>query len=104
MKAAQEFLEYKGIARVEGWVVSGASKRGWTAWDVGITRCESCPVKILALAPLVPIVPNLKAEVHRMWQAFGGFTWAFKDYTDLNITIRIDTPEWEIAEKIIDPI
>ena len=86
MRAAQEFLEAEKIGKVDGWVVSGASKRGWTTWDVGIARCESCPAKIVALAPLVPIVPDISAEVHRMWQAYGGFTWAFDDYTALNIT------------------
>lgn len=84
MRAAQEYLSHTGNAEVEGWVVAGASKRGWTTWDVGVTRCSSC-VKILAIAPLVPIVPNLDAEVHRMWQAYQGFTWAFKDYLELDL-------------------
>ena len=66
MKAAQEFMSTNGIADIEGWVVTGASKRGWTTWDVGVTRCSSC-VKIIGIAPLVPIVPDIQAEVHRMW-------------------------------------
>merc|ERR1719453_2953777 len=103
MRAAQDFIQHSGIADIEGWVVAGASKRGWTTWDVAITRCESC-VKILAIAPLVPIVPSINAEVHRMWQSYGGFTWAFQDYLVLNLTQRMGTPEWQLAEKIIDPI
>ena len=67
MRAAQEFLKEKNIADIEGWVVSGSSKRGWTSWDVGATRCESCPAKILAIAPLVPIVPDIIKEVHQQW-------------------------------------
>lgn len=102
MRAAQEFLEFNGIARVEGWIVAGGSKRGWTTWDVGVTQCDSC-VKLLAIAPLVPIVPDMDDEVHRMWQAYGGFTWAFQDYLDLNLIERIGTPEWEMMFKIIDP-
>jgi PhoPQ-activated pathogenicity-related protein len=66
MRAAQEFLKEQNIAEVEGWVVAGASKRGWTTWLVGATKCESC-VKILAINPLVPIVPDLIKEVHRQW-------------------------------------
>lgn len=105
MKAAQEFLEFNGIARVEGWVAAGASKRGWTTWDVAVVRdhCNDC-VKILGVAPLVPIVPDLDEEIHRMWQAFGGFTWAFQDYLELNLTERMASPEWEMAKNIIDPM
>ena len=103
MRAAQEFLSSHGIAEVEGWVVSGASKRGWTTWDVGVTRCSTC-VKIFGIAPLVPIAPNITAEIHRMWQAYNGFTWAFSDYTDINLTEKIDSPEWEEMTKVIDPV
>jgi len=85
MRAAQDYLSMNHIAHPEGWVVAGASKRGWTTWDVAVTRCDDC-VKILAIAPLVPIVPGIRNETHRMWQAFGGFTWAFQDYLALNLT------------------
>jgi len=37
MKAAQEFVnEELKVAEVESWIVSGASKRGWTTWMVGL--------------------------------------------------------------------
>lgn len=64
MRAAQEFLKENGIAQIEGWVVGGASKRGWTTWDVGAAKCESCPAKIIGITPLVPIVPDIRGEVH----------------------------------------
>ena len=67
MRAAQEFLKEKNIANVEGWIASGASKRGWTSYLVGATECKSCVAKVIALAPAVPIVPNITEEVHRMW-------------------------------------
>lgn len=38
-----------------------------------------------------------------MWQSYGGFTWAFQDYLALNLTQRMGTPEWKLAEAIIDP-
>jgi len=31
----------------------------------GAVRCETCAAKIIAIAPLVPIVPELLKEVHR---------------------------------------
>ena len=41
--------------------------------------CPSCS-RLVGLAPLVPIVPDIHAEVHRQWKSYGGFTFAFQDY------------------------
>jgi PhoPQ-activated pathogenicity-related protein len=101
MRAAQEFLAVKGI-NIKGWIVSGASKRGWTTWAIGAATCESC-VNILGIVPMVPIVPNMVKEIHRQWQSYGGFTFAFSDYTVLNLTMHVDDPIFQIGEKIVDP-
>jgi PhoPQ-activated pathogenicity-related protein len=84
--------------------VSGASKRGWTAMLSGAVRCETCAAKIIAIVPLVPIVPNLLAEVHRQWQSYGGFTWAFSDYIAANLTRLMDGPEMAEIFRVEDPI
>lgn len=90
MKAAQEFVnEELKVAEVESWIVSGASKRGWTTWMVGLAECASC-VNISAIIPLVPIVPNLLQDVHRQWQSYGGWTFAFSDYTEAGIMQYLD--------------
>jgi len=39
-----------------------------------------------------------------MWRAYGGFTFAFDDYTDVNITTRIDDDRTTELFKIVDPI
>lgn len=78
------------------------SKRGWATWDIAATRCSSC-VKILGIAPLSPIVPDVNAGLHRMWQAYGGYTWAFSDFTKVNFTEWVDTPGMVAFSKAIDP-
>jgi PhoPQ-activated pathogenicity-related protein len=103
MRSVQEYTKQAGIADIDGWVVSGASKRGWTTWMVGAVNCPTCP-NIDGIAPVVPIVPNLQVGVHHMWKAFGGFTFAFSDYTDVDITVRIDDPQTTEMFKVIDPI
>lgn len=35
IRAAEEFMETRNIITTNGWVVSGASKRGWTALLLG---------------------------------------------------------------------
>ena len=104
MKAATEWLDKTGMAQIDGWVVSGASKRGWTTWMVGATApvCSWCP-KVIGITPLVPIVPYLNHSVHLQRQSLGGFTFAFKDYVDADVLGSFDTPGFERLLSIVDP-
>ena len=105
MRAAGDFMSERGIAEVEGWVVAGTSKRGWTTWMVGAARCVAswCP-KVIAIAPLVPIVPNIIHDMHHMWKSYDGFTVEFIDYTSANITTYLDTAPFADIMQIVDPI
>merc|ERR1719213_1283252 len=102
MRAVLEYASQNDLGTIDGWLVSGASKRGWTTWMVGSVNCPTCP-KIDAIAPVVPIVPNLREGVHHMWRAYGGFTFAFNDYTDVNFTTLIDSDGCKELFKIVDP-
>lgn len=65
MKAAQEFINDKiKVANIDEWIVTGASKRGWTTWMIGAADCKNC-VNIAAIVPIVPIEPNLLPVLHR---------------------------------------
>lgn len=39
-----------------------------------------------------------------MWQAYGGFSFAFNDYTAVNLTTLIDSDEVKELFKIVDPV
>lgn len=41
--------------------------------------------------------------MHHHFRSLGGWTFAFKDYTDLNITGYVDDPKMQDLGKIIDP-
>jgi len=103
MRAAQEFVEQENIAKIEGWMVTGASKRGWTTFLLGGVRCDTCAAKVIAIAPLVPIVPDLLKEMHRQWQSYDGFTWAFCDYIDAHLIQELDSDIVAGMFKISDP-
>ena len=104
MRAAQEFVSINELGKIEGWFVAGASKRGWTTWMVGAANCHQpwC-VEIVGIAPLVPISPSLIEEVHWMWRAYGGFTFAFEDYARVNLTEQLDGPAFAAAMEAVDP-
>jgi len=104
MRAAEEFFTERGIANVEKWVVSGASKRGWTAFNTAMVNCTTCSVKIAAIAPIVPIVPNLQADIHRMRKAYGGYTFAFQPYVSANVTENFDGARAQFFFENVDPL
>jgi len=106
MRAAQDFLNKKvEKSAIDNWIVSGASKRGWTTWMVGATTCtgENC-VNIAGLAPLVPIVPNIRDDMHRQWMSYNGWTFAFSPYTALNLTQYVDSDSFKSMTKHVDPM
>ena len=41
--------------------------------------------------------------MHHHFRSLGGWTFAFKDYTDLNITGYVDDPRMQDLGKIVDP-
>ena len=42
-------------------------------------------------------------NMHHMYRAYGGWTFAFEDYTDLNITSYLDDPRMKMLADIVDP-
>jgi PhoPQ-activated pathogenicity-related protein len=66
--------------------VSGASKEGWTTY---LTAAVDKRVK--AICPIVMDMLKLQANVHHMWRAYGGWTFAFQDYWQQDVLGRIDT-------------
>jgi len=79
-------------------VVSGASKRGWTTWTAALTDD-----RIIAIVPIVLDVLHMVPSLHHMYRAYGGYTYAFKDYYEVNLTAHIDDPEFEWLCQVEDP-
>jgi PhoPQ-activated pathogenicity-related protein len=42
-------------------------------------------------------------ETHKMWQNLGGFTWAFSDYVEQNLTYIMDSEKAKMTMEMIDP-
>jgi PhoPQ-activated pathogenicity-related protein len=87
-----------GGAAVKRFVVSGASKRGWTTWATAAVDS-----RVIAIAPIVIDLLNLEASFRHHWQAYGAWAPAIDDYTRLQIMGWMGTPEFQALMRIEEP-
>ena len=98
MDAVQAFAKEEWKFEVKQFVVTGASKRGWTSW---LTAATGDP-RVKAIAPLVIDTLNMPAQMKNQIAAFGKPSEQIKDYVERKLVPIPDTPEaqklWE-AER-----
>jgi PhoPQ-activated pathogenicity-related protein len=100
MDAVQEFLasEEGGRLKIDGFVVTGASKRGWTTWLVGVVD-----PRVIGIAPLVIDALNSEAITRHHYEAYGFFSPSLKDYVNHGLFPgKIGTPEYQAILAIED--
>jgi len=83
---------------VKNFVVSGASKRGWTTWTTAATDN-----RVIAIIPLVIDLLNIKPSFEHHWNAYGFWAPAVQDYVDINIMDWWGSPEAESLFNLVDP-
>lgn len=98
MDAIQAWARSEHLPPVERFVVSGASKRGWTTWLTGAVDKRVC-----AIAPAVIDMLNMKAQTRWSLKVYGGQSEKINDYTDLNLIARIDEPATVALRNCVDP-
>lgn len=100
MDAVQEFLATDEAEnyKVEKFVVSGASKRGWTTWLTG-----AMDDRVVAIAPIVIDVLNVNISMQHHYSAYGFWAPAIGDYVRHDITARRFYPRYQELMQIVDP-
>ncbi len=98
MDAAQAFAKEKN-APIERFVVTGASKRGWTTWLTG----ASDP-RVKAIAPMVIPTLNFPAQNAHQLENFGKFSEQVGDYTARGLMDRFELPERNRLWHMVDPL
>ena len=83
---------------MDSFAVAGASKRGWTTWTV-----SAVDRRVVAAVPIVMDIWNMVPNLHHQFKAYGGWTFAFKDYWALDFTKKLDDPNTQLMANIIDP-
>lgn len=98
MDAVQQISSADWGKKVERFVVSGASKRGWTAW----LTAASDP-RVSAIAPMVIDVLNMPAQLQRQVECFGAPSEQIKPYSDRGLVPMRDTPDAKRLWSWVDP-
>jgi PhoPQ-activated pathogenicity-related protein len=80
MDALEEFLKKELVYETAGFVVTGASKRGWTTW---LTAAVDKRVK--AIAPMVYDNLDLVAQMKHQKETWGEFSRMIRPYTKRDI-------------------
>ncbi len=59
------------------------------------------PKRVTLIIPIVLDAINFIQFSHHQWKAYGGWSFALADYTDMNIMARIDDPNMLLlAEQV----
>lgn len=98
MDAIQQFSKQQLSHTVNRFVISGASKRGWTTWLTGASdkRAE-------AIAPMVIDILNMPVSLDYQIKALGGYSVQIEDYVRLGIPQGAKTESGMAVSTMVDP-
>lgn len=99
MDAVQEFSKQKSNISVNSFVISGASKRGWTTWLSSAIDDK----RVKAIGPMVIDMLNMPATLDYQYKTYGEYSIQIEDYVKLGIPQGTDTPEGKAITEMIDP-
>lgn len=85
-------------SKIARFVVSGASKRGWTTWTTA-----AVDPRVVGIVPLVIDVLNVEPSFDHHWRAYGFYAPAVKDYQDMQIMRWLGSPQNRALMQIEDP-
>ena len=83
---------------VARFVVSGASKRGWTTWTTA-----AVDRRVIAIVPAVIDLLNVEPSFVHHYRAYGTWSEAVNDYVEHGIMNWMGSPEFRALMKIEEP-
>lgn len=98
MDVIQEFSARETGKKVTGFVLSGASKRGWTTWLAGASDN-----RVKAICPMVIDVLNMPVNISYQKEVWGDYSVEIEDYVKLGIVQDLGSSDGNDLVKMIDP-
>lgn len=98
MDAVQEFAKQTLQHDVRRFVVSGASKRGWTTWLTGAND-----KRVEAIAPMVIDILNMPVSLDYQIKVWKDYSVQIEDYVKLGIPQTSRTPGGSAISTMVDP-
>ena len=99
MDAVQEFATRQLDQKINRFLVSGASKRGWTTWMTGALQDP----RVEAIAPMVIEMLNMPASLDYQKEIYGAYSEEIHDYVELEIPQAMHSEFGNAVVQMIDP-
>ncbi|NLU42809.1 MAG: phenylacetic acid degradation protein [Firmicutes bacterium] len=98
MDALESYFSSEGRFTPRGFIITGASKRGWTSW-----LSAAADPRVAGIMPMVYDNLNLKAQMDNQLATWGEYSPQIHDYTDLSIQAELESEEGFELAQIVDP-
>jgi PhoPQ-activated pathogenicity-related protein len=98
MDVVQNFTKKEVGRKVDHFILSGASKRGWTTWLTGANDN-----RVKAICPMVIDVLNMPVNIDYQKVVWGDYSIEIEDYVKLGIAQQLSTEGGRDLVKMIDP-
>ncbi len=98
MDAVQEYVSKTYSREIKKFVLTGASKRGWTTWLTGAMDARAC-----AIAPMVIDTLNLGVQMEYQLACWGKYSRKIHDYSDKGLPAMLSKPPAQALIKLVDP-
>lgn len=98
MDVMQQFAKKEVKRKINHFIVSGASKRGWTTWLTGASDS-----RVKAIGPMVIDMLNMPVNIDYQKVVWGDYSIEIEDYVKLGIAQQLGTPGGDDLVKMIDP-
>lgn len=98
MDTVVAYSKKKWGQEINRFIVSGASKRGWTTW-----LTAAVDKRVVGIVPIVYDNLNLRAQMKKQLDTWGKYSFKIKDYTERNLQKFFNTPRGRDLSRWVDP-
>ena len=102
MDTVEQVLKQEKQFEIKNFIVTGASKRGWTTW----LTAASGDKRVVAIVPMVIDNLNIREQMKYQIETWGAFSPSIHDYTERNLVRPDNTSASEFESRLwemIDP-